>query len=215
MKNQNINLYILKASGRLTPYIEDIKKVFKDSLNKISEKIPVSNIDIVVCDDKDKVIPESGITGYTPNSNLIFISLDPGSPSFSKLIGDEFNRTLAHEMHHCMRWRRPGYGKTLLEVLITEGLADHFDLEIYGGNPHPWSVALDKDQTERLMERAKDEFNNKEYDHTAWFFGSKDKNIPRWTGYALGFNLVAEYLKKNPDKKPSQLHALEAGEFVK
>ncbi len=130
-------------------------------------------------------------------------------------IDDNLERTLIHELNHAARWQTVGYGDTLLEAMISEGLADHFEKEITNKNPNPWSVALGKSQIKQMMERAENEYNNKNYNHNEWFFGSKEKGIPKWTGYTLGYNLVAEYLKKNPDKKPSQLHALRAEEFIK
>lgn len=211
----NINLHLLNASGSLNAFIIDIKNNFPKAVSEISKRMDISNIDVVVYDNPSEAIPEYGIGGYAINANLIFVSIDPKFAGLSKSIGDSFSWTLAHEIHHCMRWRGPGYGTTLLEAAVTEGLADHFDLEIYNGDPYPWDVALDKNQTEKLLEKAKAEFNNKEYDHNAWFFGSKDKNIPRWTGYSLGFKIVGDYLQKNPNKKPSNLYNNSAKEFLK
>lgn len=211
----NINLHLLNASGSLYVFVNDIKNSFKTSINEISKKLSISDIDIVVYDNPLGAIPEFGIGGYAPNANLIFVSLDPKFPNLSKSIGDQFSRTLAHEIHHCMRWRGPGYGNTLLEALITEGLADHFDLEMHGGDLYPWDLALDKDQLKKFLKKAKTEFNNKEYDHNAWFFGSKQKNIPKWTGYSLGFKIVNDYLQRNPDEKPSSLHNVNAKEFLR
>jgi uncharacterized protein YjaZ len=211
----NINLHLLNASGSLDAFIDDIKNNFPKAVDEISKKLDISNIDIVVYDNPLRVIPEYGIGGYSQNANLIFVSLDPKFPNLSKSIGQELKSTLAHEMHHCMRWREVGYGNTLLEALITEGLADHFDLEMYGRDPYPWDLALDKNQIEKFLKKAKAEFNNKDYDHTTWFFGSKNKNIPRWTGYSLGFKIVSDYLQKNPDKKSSSLYNTSAKEFVK
>ena len=209
----NVNLHLLNASGSLDLFAEEIKNTFPKAVDTISKKIDISNIDVVAYDNPSGTIPEFGIGGYAINANLIFVSLDPKFSGLSKSIGEQFRRTLAHEMHHCARWKGPGYGTTLLEALVTEGLGDHFDLEIYGGDPYPWDLALDKDQTERLLNKAKAEFN-KEYNHTAWFFGSKDKNILRWTGYSLGFKIVGDYLQKNPDKKPSNLYNTDAKEFL-
>ncbi|MBU3958149.1 MAG: DUF2268 domain-containing protein [Nanoarchaeota archaeon] len=66
-----------------------------------------------------------------------------------------------------------------------------------------------------MKKKAQKEFNNKNYNHKEWFFGSKVRKIPKWAGYTIGFNLVGEYLKNNPDKKPSRLFAAKAEEFVK
>ncbi len=57
----NINLHILKASRKLTPYIKDIEKVFNNCLIKVNNKIIISNIDVVVCDDPYRTMPEIGV----------------------------------------------------------------------------------------------------------------------------------------------------------
>ncbi len=211
----DVNLHLLNASGSLDQFGENIGNTFPKALGEISKKLDFSNIDIVVYDNPLETIPGRGIGGHALNANLIFVPLDPKFPGLSKSIGDAFSRTLAHEIHHCMRWRGPGYGNTLFEALITEGLGDKFDLEVYGGDPYPWDLALDKNQAADLLGRAKLEFNDKEYDHNAWFFGSKSKNIPRWTAYSLGFKIVSDYLQRNPDKKPSNLYNTDAKEFLK
>lgn len=213
MKN-NINLHLLNASGSFTSYKAEIEENFNKAINQITQKLPVTDVDVVISDSPRHVIPEIGIGGYAPNAHLIFISLDPKFPEFDKTITKELKRTLAHELHHTMRWRNPGYGTTLLEALVTEGLADHFDIEVFGEKPEPWCTALDKEQIKIYMKKAHKEFHNKRYAHGAWFFGSKEKGIPRWTGYTLGFALVGEYLQRNPDKKPSELYHINANEFV-
>jgi uncharacterized protein YjaZ len=208
----SINLHLLKGSGCLDPFLDQIQTEFNNFNQKIKDIFPPQNIDIVVYDNQFGVIPEIGIGGFTPYSYLIFISLDPTFPNLKKSITGQFSRTLAHEIHHAIRSKYVGYGNTLLEALITEGLADHFDLEINQTKPQIWDIALNKKQIENFKKLATKEFFNKKYYHNNWFFGSK--NIPKWTGYTLGFNLVADYLKKHPNQKPSTLFDTKAEEFI-
>ena len=210
----DITRHILLASGRLTPFVDQIKKEFDNSVGQITKKMLISNIDVVIYDNPEGVIPEVGVGGYAPNSHLVFISLDPQFSDFQHTITKELKRTLSHEINHAIRWRDPGYGKTLLEALVTEGLADHFDVEVNHEDPEPWCIALSVEQIEVLLDKAKKEFSNKNYDHNAWFFGSTEKGIPRWTGYSLGFKLVRDYLQKNPDRKASTLYNAKAEEFI-
>ena len=184
-------------------------------LIKISNKLPISDVDVAIYNNPRGIIPEVGIGGYAPNEHLVFVYLDSKFPNIKRVIREQLKRTLAHELHHCLRWRDPGYGKTLLESLVTEGLADHFDLEVNSGNPEPWCTALNVEEIVAFSKRAKIEYDNKNYDHRAWFFGSTEKGLPRWTGYALGFKLVENYLKINPAQKASELCAVKAEEFIK
>lgn len=212
----NINLHILNASGKLTPYIKKIKNIFDKAVIKIVNKIPVSDIDVVIVDDPLQSIPEIGMGGYTMTPNFVKISFDVGFNNFNNVLSLELMDSIAHEFHHVVRWRAVGYGETLLKALTSEGLADHFAIEMTRRKDlHPWNKAFNQEQISGWLRRAKNEFNSKNYSHTDWFFGSKEKGIPRWTGYTLGYNLVAEYLKKNPNKKSSRLYALPAEEFIK
>ncbi len=210
----NVNLHILDAKGRFAKQKETIRKNFEAAVEKVKQKLPIDNVDVTIFDNPENVIPELGIVGYTPNAHEIQITLDSIHPKFEKAINQHLAGTLAHEMHHIMRWRGPGYGKTLLEALVTEGLADHFDLEVNRGEVPLWAKALTSKQLEELSQKAKQEWHNENYDHHAWFFGSKERNIPRWTGYSLGFELVEKYLDANPSQKPSAIYNLEAEEFI-
>ena len=215
MKN-NINLHILNAAGRLTPYIDKIENIFDKTVAKVLEKTFFLGTDVVISEFAEDTIPELGIGGHTYNPSLILISLDTKFPDFASVtLNKELKRIIVHELSHVARWQTVGYGETLLEASITEGLADHFDMEVNNTGPHLWDVVLNANKIKEMTERSKKEYNSKDYNHYEWFFGSKEKKIPRWTGYSLGFNLIAEYLKKNPSKKASQLHNIKAEEFIK
>ena len=74
--------------------------------------------------------------------------------------------------------------------------------------------ALSDEDLTKFMKKAKNKFPSVDFSHGDWFFGSKEKGIPRWTGYSLGFKLVSDYLKMNPDKKTSELYSTKAEEFL-
>jgi hypothetical protein len=210
----NILLQVLNAANDLDTFLEVIEDNFPLAVEKITARIPVTEADVVVANNPQGAIPEIGIGGRTLNSHLVFVSIDVKFPNLKDFLPIRLERTLAHEFHHCMRLNTIGYGKTLLEALISEGLADHFVVEIMGKEPNPWSTALAPDQLRIYLERAKAEFMNEKYNHQSWFFGRGNTDIPRWAGYALGFHLVKEYLTKHPDKKPSQLYSMKAEEFI-
>ena len=211
----SINLHILRASGRLEPFVDQIQKEFDETVNKISKTMPLQEIDVVIQDNPRKAIPEIGVGGSTIFSYLIEISIDPNFPNLINLIGLQIRETLAHELAHAFRWGTLEYNGTLLESLISEGLADHFEMEINNTLPKSWDKALDKEQLNNLLNLAKKQYFSEDYIYSDWFFGSKDGKIPRWTGYSLGFYLVDEYLKKHPDQKASTLYNVKAEEFLK
>lgn len=207
------SIYVLQGDGSLNHYSALVEKNASLAVKKIEKKIPVADVDIVFYDHPAGAIPELGIGGYSPNPHTVLVSLDPNFKNFRQTVDIQIERILAHELHHCARATKVGYGKTLLEALITEGLADHFDTEVTGKNPQPWDKALTDKQIVKYLNLARKEFNRETYNHHAWFYGSKEENIFRWTGYSLGFWLVGKYLEKNPDRKPSRLYAVKAKEF--
>jgi len=87
-------------------------------------------------------------------------------------------------------------GRTLFESLISEGLADHFALELLGIH-HPWTNAFPHDETAKFLPLAHAEFDSTTYHFPRWFFGG-DPILPRWTGYTLGFRLVEAYKEQHP-----------------
>ncbi|MBI2334396.1 hypothetical protein HYU96_01210 [Candidatus Daviesbacteria bacterium] len=210
-----MNIYILKATKRLYGFIENIDKIAKQTVIKVENILRLPEIDIVIYDNPEGAIPELGVGGFSPSAHLIFIFLNPKFQDFNRTINQELERTLTHELHHCLRWQAIGYGKTLLEAMVSEGLADHFDIEVTGQKPQPWDNALTIAQIKKFQKIAEKEYQKRNYNHEDWFFGSKKKNIPRWTAYTLGFYLIKEYFKRNSNKKASNLYSLKAEEFLK
>ncbi len=213
----SINIHILAASKEMRPYEKRLRAVTLRAVKLVKKFLPLQDIDIVLSDYPEFVIPEIGIGGMTANAHTVFISLDPRHPKFKQAISRKLVGTLAHEFHHIIRWRKPGYGSTLFERLVTEGLAVIFEMEATGCKIPPWSNALTVKQKQVMLKRAKRIFHDpieSIYIHRAWFFGSKKRAIPRWTGYTLGYDIVAAYLKTHPKAKASTLVGAPASLFI-
>ena len=211
----SINIHILSSSKDLKPFTKVLKSVVKSIGLSINKLIPLGNIDVVFYDNPEATLKESGIGGYTPCANIIFFSLDPRNPNFIQGLKKELPFQLAHEINHAIRFRTPILKETLLEAIISEGLADHFAMEITGRkNPPVWSTALTDKQKKEFSIKASKEWNLPIYDHNVWFYGSEIKKIPRWTAYTLGYDLVATYLQNNPKIKASKIIFAEASLFT-
>jgi uncharacterized protein YjaZ len=206
-----IELHILNAHGKFTPYQEQIKTAFDLSVEHVTAILPVSGVDVVFCLDPESIIPEFGIGGYSPSENQILISADPNNANFANSLDKEFLTTLGHELHHCMRWRTVGYGITLLEALVSEGLACSFETELRPGVVPFYASALEEAAIFELFIKASQSFSDTNYSHAEWFLGQSDQ-IPLHTGYTLGFKLVNEYIQKH-DKQASSLYDEPAEHF--
>jgi len=163
------------------------------------------------------VRPGAGITGYgmggyTPDGGTVQLTVDPSFPGLAQALPGRLPALAAHELHHAKRWRGPGYGATLLEALISEGLADHFAVEFEGAPVAPWSDAFPRSETEAFLALATPEFDSAAYDHDRWFYGSTSE-IPLWTGYTLGFRLVETYQAGHGGESASDLVNTPANAF--
>lgn len=203
----NVAIHVLTGSGRLLAHAARIAAEVRVAADACLERLALDggDVDIVVRDDPRLVIPEVGIGGFAADGHTVFVALDPDHEGFDAAVERELFPTVAHELHHVARRQASQRGRTLLDALVNEGLADHFAMELTGVGPPPWARALTPEQAATLASRAREEYDNPRYDHIAWFFGSDELGIPRWTGYALGFKLVGDYLARNPGTKASAL----------
>lgn len=139
------------------------------------------------------------------------ISADPDNLNFANSLENEFFTTLGHELHHSKRWQTVGYGSTLLEALVSEGLACHFETELRPGTIPFYASALEEAAISDLFAKAIPRFSDVDYGQDEWFFGQNDE-IPLHTGYTLGFELVSRYIRKQ-GKKASRLYDELAEQF--
>ncbi len=208
----NVTLTTLKASGNLGKFSEIINEVARNYLPIIDTELSLQDIDIVVCDDASRSIPETGLGGMAYNRNLVMVFVNTNFPDLKEKFEVELKSTLAHELNHSVRWQKVEYGTTLLEALISEGLADHFDVKINKSKPKLWDVALGEAELDRYTQLAKEVWKNPEYNHAEWFFGRGE--IPRWAGYSIGYRLVGGYINQFPEKDYKTLTELGAEEFI-
>ena len=204
---------IFDDGGTLDDYNSAIVDVMAETISAINEVMPIDNVLIRIATEPSRVIPEIGIGGFAANAQEVIIWIDPTFVNLSQSIEIELAPLIAHELHHAKRMRTIGYGVTLLEASVSEGLADCFAIEITGISPPLWSIALTGDELENWTSIASDMWNDKPYDHNKWFFGTSP-DIPRWAGYVIGFKLVKDFIEKNPTRQASNLFDEPADSFI-
>ncbi len=191
--------------GRLDPHSDAIRLLTEAAAQTAAKHVPLSDVRIEIQDNPSVVVPELGLGGFAPDGYLIRISVDPHAPQLSEKLQDNLPRVLTHEWHHCARWRGPGYGTTLGEALVTEGLADHFDLQVHGEEPYGWATALTDEQAAYWWRETQGVLWHEGYDHAHWFFNRNRAGPPFQAGYALGFRIAAAYLDTNPGTTAADL----------
>jgi len=161
----------------------------------IARLVPPSRLTVQVRLEPERVIPELGMVGHCYGPQGFTLSVAPRNPRFtSALEQGALRRQVAHEAHHCLRNAGPGYGLTLGEAFVSEGLAGHFVHRLYGTPPEPWECALAEGAA---LRRLPDDAALAEtgYDHAGWFFGVGGRH-PRWLGYTLGYAIVGRWLAR-------------------
>lgn len=204
-----MTLHIINARHQLTGIAKWLSERLDDAFAVSAKHLPLLDTDVILRAGK-AVIHEKGHLGYAPESGVIYVTVDPESPVLRANPSQSLERMLAHELHHSSRWDGPGYGKTLGEALVSEGLAGHFAQEAFGGEREPWEQ-LPVSILRTYVLKAQAAWQSPNYNHAEWFFGSQE--FPAWVGYSLGYELVGRYLSAHGDARASNLVHAEAADF--
>ena len=194
-----ISIHFLQAEKSISPHLSLLSyeaDFVCDAINhKIQSHYTDFRVDVLVCGTDFGVVPEIGMGGTCFKRSLVTISIDPDNISLDKqLRSGKFKQVLAHELHHAIRYNVLDYGVTLGEALVSEGLADHFACDLLSEEPLLWTSGNPQNWRD-LMFRAELELESDLYNHAEWFFGEGE--LPRWAGYAIGFELVQELKLQN------------------
>jgi len=176
----------------------DLRELVESSIAAVADAIDVPPVRVIVRVEPSQAIPGIGVGGFAdPRTGDVSVALDPAHDPFDDALRHRIPDVLAHELHHSTRiLRGPGYGRSLAEAFVTEGLAQRFVVEAFPDVPlAPWADALTPDEERETWDRAQDALDET-YSwelHEEWFFGTGD--VPHWAGYTIGFNIVGFYLQ--------------------
>ncbi len=188
----------------------DIEEVFLEAVRSVRGSLEVlPDIDVVFYHNPDYVVPDTGIGGNTDSENLIFIPLDATVDISMR----ELLFVVRHELHHAVRMSKLGQTDSLIKKVISEGLADQFELCF---DPAYRSITYRDDikQADLLMglEDLITVIEGGDYNYYEWFFGYDD-TYPNWLGYTLGNMIVEKYCRRH-DTNAAELVYEPAESFV-
>jgi hypothetical protein len=206
-------LHWLQAAGSLAPWRARIRAEIDAGFEICARLVPPPRVDIVIHQIPHWPVRELGFGGTAPSRTTMFLGFDTEHPAMEERLVGGLRRVVLHEAHHCLRQAGPGYGTALAEVLVSEGLADHFVQEALGGPPDPWCVALSEGEVREAARRAEPALWERNIDIAHWFRGDNRAVLP-WSGYSLAWRLVGSYLAAVPDARPSRLVRLTAAEVM-
>lgn len=207
-------------SKELAPLVEKLESVVRNTLEKARQHLQIGDItiEIVKAQNVEVLKDINGIGAYCPSGDYAQLSLDIEHPSLQGDLETIVQKSLLHELHHAAR-RQAGINmekSTLLECLVTEGLADCFVYEVMGELPI-WTDMLTSSQEKQLKGKIQtileQSFSIDLY--KKWFIeGNEKNNIPRFAGYALGYGMVKDFLQKHSDKTAASVVTISAQDLV-
>ena len=180
---RSVNLFIANAGGTLDALVDATNEAFQAAITPTHQLLGVEGVDVLVIDAPDDAIPEWGVGGYTYGPHTIVVALDPAATVDSHHI----ERTLVHEFHHAMRWRGPGCGGSLGQMLVSEGMAQLFEEEVFGEAPFFSRVSITDDEIAAALAV----LHEPEFSQTKWFFGAD--GITFSFGYTYGYRICSAY----------------------
>ncbi len=191
-----------RDGGRHADRVPLIETLVVEAFDRSRGLIAIDGIGVTITAGPNLIPRGWRVGGRADGPRAVTLAVDPSATD------DEIARQLpsiaAHEFHHVARIRGVGYGSTLLEAMVSEGLADHFASDVYAEPLPPWAIALSDPEIAAWIARARPDFDSSSYSHSAWFFGSTPA-IPMWTGYTLGYRLVDDYREAHPGSTGASL----------
>lgn len=143
---------------------------------------------------------QNGVAGTSVFGNMI-ISVDPLVPGWEQWLPYVF----AHEYHHSV-WGAYWFGKhggelegEFVESLLIDGEADAFALSQCPGLRPQWLFGMPQEELAALWHSEYAGLvHSKEVDYNKCMFGGGQSGLPWCAGYAIGYAIIARFLRKHP-----------------
>ncbi len=199
-----VNFHILQSSGILTGAIHDqLQSVLIETAKQCSDKLTLSNVDVVVMNVPWNIIPRIGINGFSYDAHQILLSIDSNHEYLQANFEKTIAAILSHELHHSARAlaRGSSHSDTYGGSLIAEGLACCFEEEMCKATPF-YAIECNGIALRNFSAKAKEHvFTKREKlpgNFQQWMFGrfGDDPDFPYQCGYSIGYALVRSWLDK-------------------
>ena len=197
-----VNILLTEANGNLSDSREIIVDAVKTAEEYVFPKLKVNwDIDLLVTNRLyDIIIPEDGVGGRTRTSDFIEFAINE-----EKATKNLISEMVAHEFCHAARWgKNDEWINSLFDGIISEGIATYLEAEFVKDRKEKTvfiETILERtdDENKKILEKLRDQLESNYYDYDTIFFNGNDE-LPRWSGYSLGYYLVKKYLEKTNKK---------------
>ena len=133
--------------------------------------------------------------------------------NMEELITKYLPLSLIHEYHHMIRWNYIDK-YNLAELLVMEGLAEHFVIELKQSEIPAYIKPVSSADIDKLLPKIKEDLFDENFNHRIWQRGSDEFNIPPGFAYSYGFHIVKEYFIQNPGARASNSFKVKCKEFL-
>ncbi|WP_368191788.1 DUF2268 domain-containing putative Zn-dependent protease [Aeromonas sp. s8] len=192
-----MQLTLLNDSGKFDGLDDTIRHVFAETAHKLNALFDLSQLDVTFSPFAEGDAPDSGIGGWAINMYRIELQLDLERPDIKEVIITELPAVLAHEVHHIVQKKNKVGAETLAENLIFEGLACYFEQRFNGGTLPSLFKESHHHGWQSLLAEMTPHLSSKQFNSLDFFYCRDNRPFPKYAGYWVGFNLVANYLAKN------------------
>ncbi|UWQ21624.1 DUF2268 domain-containing protein [Jannaschia sp. W003] len=185
------HLHLLRTGGDMADHVGPVRLAAEAARAAIHRIVPCPALDLLLRRaGPEATLPDLGLAAVALEPRLMALNGDPSARAFGRSLHDgALVRVLVHEAHHCLRMAGPGYGRTLGEALVSEGLAGAFVSAALGTVPEPWEDAVG--EATLLRHWPAPDILAAPCDHGRWFAGTGD--LPLWIGYALGYRIASRW----------------------
>ncbi|MFJ7404643.1 MULTISPECIES: DUF2268 domain-containing putative Zn-dependent protease [unclassified Lysinibacillus] len=139
----------------------------------------------------------NGILAHTDGTSNIFIYLN-----VDKRVDSKFIQSISfHEYQHVVRNTivKKKDPKTLLDVMIDEGCSELFVEYALGKDfVGEWATSLSNNEINQYIERFKHKLSLTKAEEIQKFMYGNTLEYPLWLGYSMGYYIVNNFMKKEP-----------------
>lgn len=192
------NIFILSEKDIYKKIKSSLLKTIEEHATRAAQELDIDwPVNFTVYPNPAFTLKETGEGGYTPTKDWVQLSIDITEERVpANQVVENLCPTIYHEINHCKRWTLTGYGLTLEEAMVTEGLASVFEENMWTRSKAPWLVYTE-DELQQMLKLLRARDKTSPYVHSDWFYGTNPE-ISRWLGYKVGHAIVKSAIAKNP-----------------
>jgi hypothetical protein len=201
------------------------RNVVETALVRSADVLPrpdlMARVILMLGDGQSRVLTElmQGVTGVSLGSQTTLLFFWP-VPHWSEILA----YTACHEYIHLVRnylfprsmvggrmvYVKSEESDTLLDAMLTEGMADAFAQEIYPERLPRWVTELSREDESAVWPQVHRRLEITDpTEIRRYLFGDSDR-VPLWSGHAIGHAIVQSYLDNHPSMRPASLVGLQA-----